>query len=504
MIAENSVANEDLQLQAGRVVMRDLLDAQDALLAAQNGLTAAIIQYRTAELQLQRDLDLLTITKEGLMQGILAKGNRNMTSNNNGASRSGGLKKKPYKIIGTAVLVVAIGLVIVWFKVVRGGEDPANTVATFVAKRGPLTISVLEAGALKAKDPEIIRNQVEGRTTIISIVSEGTRVNQGDLLIELDVSTLRDRRVDQAILVNNADAAYVNSKETLNITTSQADSDIDLAELKLEFAKQDLDKYTGKDGQYDNDYAAAEGTIAMNEAELKKDTDYYDWSQKLAKEKYLSEHAAPGGRAGDEASRTSTSRCRRTTSSSWRSTPNAADCPTHERRQPGGHGPGADEGESPGQHHPGQGRLAAKEQELQRQKDKLAKIDDQIAKAKVLRTDGGDGGLRDQQPGRRLSRRPPAAGGWRRSLGAAGADLPAAVQLDRGGGGRARGEPAEGAGGPAGHRHGRCPAGQEIHGHRQPDRPLARSAEHVDEPGFEGLQDGNRPGRRTIPSCAAA
>ena len=54
-------------------MIRDLLDAQDALLAAQNGLTAAIIQYRTAELQLQRDLDLLTITKEGLMQEFSPK-----------------------------------------------------------------------------------------------------------------------------------------------------------------------------------------------------------------------------------------------------------------------------------------------------------------------------------------------------------------------------------------------------------------------------------------------
>jgi outer membrane protein TolC len=68
VIAENSVANQDLSLQAGRVVMRDLLDAQEALLQAQNGLTAAIIQYRTAELQLQRDLDMLEITEKGFKE----------------------------------------------------------------------------------------------------------------------------------------------------------------------------------------------------------------------------------------------------------------------------------------------------------------------------------------------------------------------------------------------------------------------------------------------------
>ncbi len=68
VIAENSVANAEMQLKAGRLQIRDLLDTQDQLLAAKLGLTAAIIRYRTAELQLQRDLDLLAITREGLLQ----------------------------------------------------------------------------------------------------------------------------------------------------------------------------------------------------------------------------------------------------------------------------------------------------------------------------------------------------------------------------------------------------------------------------------------------------
>jgi outer membrane protein TolC len=68
VIAENSVRNEELNLEAGRVLMRDLLEAQDTLASARNSLTAAIIQYRTAELQLQRDLDLLAITEKGFKE----------------------------------------------------------------------------------------------------------------------------------------------------------------------------------------------------------------------------------------------------------------------------------------------------------------------------------------------------------------------------------------------------------------------------------------------------
>jgi HlyD family secretion protein len=208
---------------------------------------------------------------------------------NSSTRTNGGSAKKPYRMIGAAVLVVAIGLVVVWLTVVRGGEEAGASVATFAAKRGPLTISVLEAGALKAKDPEIIRNNLEGRATIIWIIPEGTHVNEGDLLVELDVSTLVDNRVDQVIRVKNAEASYVNAKETLVITKSQAQSDVDLARLNLQFAKQDLDKYTGKGGQFENDLAAAEGRIKLNQESREKAADYLMWSERLHEEKYLSD-----------------------------------------------------------------------------------------------------------------------------------------------------------------------------------------------------------------------
>jgi HlyD family secretion protein len=193
---------------------------------------------------------------------------------------------RSYRIIGATALVVVIGVIVVWLKVVRGNEDPTLGLETATVQRGPLTISVLEAGAIKAKDPEIIRNGVEGRTSITYIVPEGTRVKKGDLVVELDVSTLTDSKIDQEISVKNAEASYINAKETLIITTSQAQSDVDLATLKLEFAKQDLDKYLK--GQYPNDWKAALGKIRLNEEELTRAKDTCSWSLKLFDEKYLS------------------------------------------------------------------------------------------------------------------------------------------------------------------------------------------------------------------------
>ena len=163
-----------------------------------------------------------------------------MTSHARADKRGPSAGRRPYRIAGTAALVVALGLVVLWMTVVRGGQDAVDTVETVAVKRGPLTIRVLEAGTLKAKDPEILRSGLQGRATIISIIPEGTRVQAGDLLIELDTSMLVDHRVDHQIMVNNAEAAWINAREMLTIITSQAQSSVDLAKLNLEFAKLDL------------------------------------------------------------------------------------------------------------------------------------------------------------------------------------------------------------------------------------------------------------------------
>ena len=67
-VAEKRVKSVNLFLEAGRAQIRDLLEAQDALLSAQNGLTTAVVGYRIAELSIQRDMGLLKVDEKGLWQ----------------------------------------------------------------------------------------------------------------------------------------------------------------------------------------------------------------------------------------------------------------------------------------------------------------------------------------------------------------------------------------------------------------------------------------------------
>ncbi|MDI6447956.1 efflux RND transporter periplasmic adaptor subunit [Anaerobaca lacustris] len=207
-----------------------------------------------------------------------------MTGNHSNGTTNG--RRKPLRLIGVLVVVAAIALAVIWLKVVRAADSSTTQMATFEAKRGPLTISVLESGTIKAREQVVITNQLEGRTSIIYLIPEGTRVKKGELLVELDASTMQDQRIDQDIRVKNAEAAFINADENMAIVENQAQSDVEVAELTLEFAKLDLNKYI--EGEYPNQLAKAESDIQLAQEDLTRAEDKADWSKRLHEEKYLS------------------------------------------------------------------------------------------------------------------------------------------------------------------------------------------------------------------------
>ena len=214
---------------------------------------------------------------ENIRDSIMAQQNEN--------NHSAVLRRKG--LLSAFVIVVLIGAGIICYTLFQGGKASGQDVPTFTVKRGPLTISVIESGTIKARDQHIIKNEVEGRTSIIALIPEGTRVRKGDLLVELDASSLQDGKINQEISVQNTEAAYINAQENLAIVTSQATSDVNQAELDLEFAQQDLKKY--EEGQYPKDVNEAVKRITLAKEELERSEQTLEWSNKLFKEKYLSE-----------------------------------------------------------------------------------------------------------------------------------------------------------------------------------------------------------------------
>lgn len=200
------------------------------------------------------------------------------------------MTQKNSTIMKTAVVLAVVVLVLAGtaFKLAATDDDGLALAPTFVVQEGPLTISISESGTIKARDQEVIKSQVEGTTTILWVIPEGTHVKRGDILVELDASNLLDKRIDQQTLTQNAETSWIAARESLAVGKNQAQADIELAALTLEFAKLDLEKYTGQKGEYESQKTEAEASIKLAQEELLRAEEKLKWSKKLAAEKYIS------------------------------------------------------------------------------------------------------------------------------------------------------------------------------------------------------------------------
>ena len=189
-------------------------------------------------------------------------------------------------VLAGAVLVI---LVLGGFGIMgmTGSESRSADGPIHLVERGPLTIHVTESGTIQAREQVVLKSEVEGQTTIIWIAEEGKHVEKGDLLVELDASKRKDELLEQQIRVKNAEASYIRAREALEITRSQGESDIAKAKLDYEFAKEDLTKYV--EGEYPKELDEMEARIKLAEADLEDAQNTAGWSKKLYDEKYIAE-----------------------------------------------------------------------------------------------------------------------------------------------------------------------------------------------------------------------
>jgi len=194
------------------------------------------------------------------------------------------IKKRPaLSIGGFAVLVVVLWGVLTLLT----REDAESSIEKYTVKQGPLKISITETGTIQPKEKLIVKNEVEGSTAITYIVDEGSTIKKGDLMIQLDSSTLSDKKVDQEIQVQKAEASNIAAIENFEVIKNQTQSDVESAQLAYDFAQLDLKKYI--EGEYPDKLKEAESSITVAEQEVAQARDTLDWSKKLYEEGYLSQ-----------------------------------------------------------------------------------------------------------------------------------------------------------------------------------------------------------------------
>lgn len=155
----------------------------------------------------------------------------------------------------------------------------------FIVERGPLRISLTESGSIQSRERVIIRSEVEGRRTILSLVEEGKHVKKGDLLVEIDASGLEDNRVEQQIRVENAQAQWINAQKNLTIASNATQAAIDDADMALRFARIEKEKF--EKAEYAQQLRQASADISIAQEELQRAADKVAWSLRLMDQGYL-------------------------------------------------------------------------------------------------------------------------------------------------------------------------------------------------------------------------
>jgi HlyD family secretion protein len=150
-----------------------------------------------------------------------------------------------------AVVLVVAGT-LCWFWLHSGRHSETES-ATFAARRGPLNITVLEGGSVRAVESQEIKCEVRvgyQGLKILKIVEEGYEVTPDDIrtnkvLVELDSSDLQKQIVQQDIQFESAAASLTDGQQNYEIQLNQNLSDIKAAEQKARFARMDFDKFLG-------------------------------------------------------------------------------------------------------------------------------------------------------------------------------------------------------------------------------------------------------------------
>ena len=184
---------------------------------------------------------------------------------------------------GGAILAAAAGWSLLpgsWFA--KQGQAAVRGASV---RRGPLRISVLQRGELAAKNSFSVKCEIQGQTTILKLVPEGTIVQAGDELVRLDSADLVERELQQRIATDNAEASYMKAKAQYEIQESQNKSDIESAQRKLRFAEIDLEKYVKAD--LEQLKKQAEDKILLAEQTKTQAENTLEWSKTLFEKGFL-------------------------------------------------------------------------------------------------------------------------------------------------------------------------------------------------------------------------
>jgi HlyD family secretion protein len=134
-----------------------------------------------------------------------------------------------------------------------------------------LQVKVNKDGELQAVDNIDIMCMVEGGSTIVQIVKEGSFVKKGDDLVVLDSSLIRQKIEDTSLQLQTAETDLGTARQLHGIQESQNAANLEAVKIELELARLALKEYT--EGTHPKDLNTAKTGVEMARITLANKTD---------------------------------------------------------------------------------------------------------------------------------------------------------------------------------------------------------------------------------------
>ena len=138
--------------------------------------------------------------------------------------------------------IVAVGVGAIAFK--PWAKGPAEVAGTFfTVAPTDLEVKIAKNGELHAIEYTDVKSNVEGVTSILELVKEGTTVRKGEKLIVLDSASLQLRKEETDIALKKAEVSLQIAMELKQIQESQNAANLEAAQVVAELAEIDLEQY---------------------------------------------------------------------------------------------------------------------------------------------------------------------------------------------------------------------------------------------------------------------
>lgn len=160
-----------------------------------------------------------------------------------------------------------------WWWTTQEKEEGTTDAILHQVNRKDFRLDITERGEIKSGGVTEVRSLVKSNNTtgtaILRIVPEGTEVKEGEFLVELDSSALKEQLTTQKINYNAAKALMVEAKN--------------LYETAIIAKREYLE------GTYVQERQVIESEVFVAEENLNRAKEYYEYSKKLAAKGYVNE-----------------------------------------------------------------------------------------------------------------------------------------------------------------------------------------------------------------------